>query len=584
MDICQQEAIVRAGILLAIITKKNETVVRFKTVCFLQSSPMTARCYLLMFLQINKTSMDDILGKLPPELLNIVLSSLLPLHIKNLRLVNRKYHDASSHLLMRRVYFALRPKTLAVFKEIVEHPIFCRSVTEIVYDTSYFIDQRQRLSPDTSYFCRCFPERRLYSPEVVELADLEYRRLFLQQETIRTRSEDLNALRRASRMLVNLSSFVYTDWMILDNPLTLNNPIDDSESCAGHLIAEYKELDRWYLRDGPMSWDVKHGCLPTTMQVYSAGKISPVIQTMCGCDGSRPKIRDLTFTIHDSSRSLIRLWLFLAPLGRVGCCANLMRNLNTINISTGTRTTGTTTTQSQILGGLSKLLALAQQLRSLKLNSSSCPNPYIPSEEWQLLFPNSWPQLRSLDLSGFWHVNTIDLLEFLRRHSSTIKNLVLIDMYIVEESEESWIDFALQLQMALPRLHSLCLRKLSEAGDHAFKHLIYPGFEHAEILEVHEAFWSFDCGLRSKHLRLLENWILRAHWLPVMEKTALRQKVEDLRGPQGWHDFTQMGTFYSLSEIDSEIGTDDEDMGEEDAGAEGTNTEDEVAMTESAGS
>lgn len=104
-------------------------------------------------------------------------------------------------------------------------------------------------------------------------------------------------------------------------------------------------------------------------------------------------------------------------------------------------------------------------------------------------------------------------------------------------------------------------------GDHVFRHLIYPGLEHAEILQLHEVFWSFDCGLRSKHLRLLEKWILRAHWLPVTEKTALRQKVEDLRGPQGWHDFTQMGTFYSPTEIDSEMGTDDEDMGEEDAGA-----------------
>ncbi|KAG7005413.1 hypothetical protein G7Y79_00020g049410 [Physcia stellaris] len=367
-------------------------------------------------------------------------------------------------------------------------------------------------------------------------------------------------------MLVNLSSFVYTDWMVLVDPLTLNNPIDYSESCAGHLIAEYEELGYWYLRDGPMSWDVKVGCLPRTKD-YSAGIISPVIQTMCGCDGSRPKIRDLTFTIHDSSESLIRLWLFLAPLGRIGCCANVMRNLNTINISTGTRTTGTTTTESQILRGLSGLLALAQQLRSLKLNSSSSPSPYRPSKEWQILFPNSWPQLRSLDLSGFWFVNTFDLLEFLRRHSSTIKNLVLIDMYIVEESGQSWIDFALQLQMALPRLHSLCLRKLSEMGDHVFRHLIYPGLEHAEILQLHEVFWSFDCGLRSKHLRLLEKWILRAHWLPVTEKTALRQKVEDLRGPQGWHDFTQMGTFYSPTEIDSEMGTDDEDMGEEDAGA-----------------
>ena len=141
--------------------------------------------------------MSDIIGQLPPELLNTVLSLLLPQHIKNLRLVNRKYHDASSHLLMTRVYFALRPKTLAVFKEVIEHPIFCRSVTEIVYDTSYFIDQRHRRVEDPCYFRRCLPCQSSYSQQVVDLADYEYRRLFFEQETIRTRSEDVNALSRA---------------------------------------------------------------------------------------------------------------------------------------------------------------------------------------------------------------------------------------------------------------------------------------------------------------------------------------------------------------------------------------------------
>lgn len=77
----------------------------------------------------------DVLGQLPHELSDIVLRLLLPQDIKKLRLTNRKYHDLSSHLLIETAYFALRPKTLAVFNEIVEHPIFSRSVTEIVYDT-----------------------------------------------------------------------------------------------------------------------------------------------------------------------------------------------------------------------------------------------------------------------------------------------------------------------------------------------------------------------------------------------------------------------------------------------------------------
>ena len=75
------------------------------------------------------------LARLPPELCNLILDYFSSKEVKTFRLVNRSCHDVCSHLLIKKAFFALRPKTLAVFKEIVEHPIFNRTVTEIVYDT-----------------------------------------------------------------------------------------------------------------------------------------------------------------------------------------------------------------------------------------------------------------------------------------------------------------------------------------------------------------------------------------------------------------------------------------------------------------
>lgn len=529
MDVCHQEAIVRSGTLLAIVTRKNENVVRFKIVRCLQESLLTFPSYLLNLLQINKTSMDDILGQLPPELLKIVLSFLLPLHIKNLRLVNRKYHDASSHLLMRRVYFALRPKTLAVFNEIIEHPIFCRSVTEIVYDTSLFIDQRNRRPGDVGHFIRCLPCAGLYSQEVIDAADREYRWLFFQQERIRDNSEDLAALHRASQTLVSLSSLVYTDWMILN---------DSYRFFSGTLIAETRESNCWYLRDGPMSWDVKKGCLPMALQINPSGKITHLLRNICGFDGSNLTIRELTFAIQDINRSFMRLAHQMCSPSSLASTENLMGNLYKLSI-----TIAVSGKHVRHLPQISRTIALAKRLFSLKLVLETRTDSAGPSKEWRLLLPNYWPQLRRLDLSGFWYLNTSDLLDFLGRHAATIRHLALSDMYIEGGSEDTWIDFALQLQMALPRLNSLILRKLSEAGDDEFKHLIDPYEEGSDILGVLELTGSLDCAFRSKHLRLLEEWILSAHGLPITEKMTLRQKVEDLRCPQGWHDFTQMGTF-----------------------------------------
>ena len=80
-------------------------------------------------------STTDHLARLPPELCSLILDYFSPKDVKNFRLVSRKCHDVCSHLLIKKAFFALRPKTLSIFKEILEHPIFSQTVTEIVYDT-----------------------------------------------------------------------------------------------------------------------------------------------------------------------------------------------------------------------------------------------------------------------------------------------------------------------------------------------------------------------------------------------------------------------------------------------------------------
>ena len=94
--------------------------------------------------QIATMPAPDTLGRLPPELLDMVFDRLLPRDIKLLRLINKKYCRLSSSRLMKRAFFALRPNTLAAFNKVVDHPVFSLSVKHIVYDATQFTDQRQR--------------------------------------------------------------------------------------------------------------------------------------------------------------------------------------------------------------------------------------------------------------------------------------------------------------------------------------------------------------------------------------------------------------------------------------------------------
>ena len=473
--------------------------------------------------------MDDILGHLPPELLNNVLSCLLPQHIKNLRLVSRKYHDASSHLLMKRAFFALRPATLAVFNKIIEHPIFSHTVIELVYDTSLFRDQRERLNGNPDHFSDCLPLLSRHSQEALDAADREYRSLFSAQESISNQSEDIKSLRRASRLLVNLESIVYTDWYILGN-----------YHKAAITLANYHHYSprSWYILRGPLSWDLQRARLPLIKDNCRQQRISPLLRTLYGFNGTGPTIRNLTFELGDTEGSLMDLLRQLVPSEGYNPWKQISANLHTVKVITPVspddlihirRLTGT--------------LATAKELRSLTLSFNRVDGlPIKLREEGIITSPFHWPHIHTISLSGIWQTKPEHLLRFLRRHSATIKDLGLRGIYLTRRSKESWIDIALEMQTFLPDLNSLHLNNLSEMGEHQFAHLCGIMDDDDEEIVMQRVPHAVDCAFRRRHLRLLETWILTAQRLSNGERLILRQEVEDLRGPEGWLCFDMMET------------------------------------------
>lgn len=145
---------------------------------------------------------------MPNEMLHAICQYLYPEDIKILRLVDKRMCDLSSEYLMK-VYYALRPKTHAVFSEICDHPIFSRSVVEIVYDASMFTEQHaQAWHPESDEDHKnCMRQGRATQ----EVAAMEYAKLLDFQDNLISSGDSEQVLLEGFGKLRNLRSVSYTD-------------------------------------------------------------------------------------------------------------------------------------------------------------------------------------------------------------------------------------------------------------------------------------------------------------------------------------------------------------------------------------
>lgn len=78
------------------------------------------------------------LQDLPDELLTTILSYLLKLDLKEARLTCVRWSNIGVEGLFQRVYFAPRKDVMQRFADVTGHPIFSRTIKEVVYDGTLF--------------------------------------------------------------------------------------------------------------------------------------------------------------------------------------------------------------------------------------------------------------------------------------------------------------------------------------------------------------------------------------------------------------------------------------------------------------
>ena len=104
--------------------------------------------------------------------------------------------------MIPRVYWAIRPKTIEVFKNIVAHPVFSKSVTEIVYDVSFFAE---KFAEDDNY---------------AELYDFQDNNMWTDwKDWGNPEEDDVMTLEKAVTSLPNLRSIYYTNWFNMEDSI-----------------------------------------------------------------------------------------------------------------------------------------------------------------------------------------------------------------------------------------------------------------------------------------------------------------------------------------------------------------------------
>ncbi|KAI4264315.1 MAG: hypothetical protein L6R42_000572 [Xanthoria sp. 1 TBL-2021] len=107
---------------------------------------------------------ENILEKLPNEIVATILASLPRRHLKQARLASTRLAVLGARLLIDTVYISSREKDMAVFDSITQHPVFSTTVSNIVFDNAQFAN-----IPENEYFTRLYEQ--MSHPQIRRLMD-----------------------------------------------------------------------------------------------------------------------------------------------------------------------------------------------------------------------------------------------------------------------------------------------------------------------------------------------------------------------------------------------------------------------------
>lgn len=359
--------------------------------------------------------------QLLPELWIQIFSMLSSHDIKATRLACKAFSDLSSSFLMKRAYFALRPRTMDVLYQIARHPIFSKTVTELIYD----ITEVRRLRLDEGWY---------KSEKGDELRDgfTEACELYTAQEASKESGDGRACLEFAFSHMPRLQTVLCLDWtqivqLLLDEdepkPFAYLHMRDkwwvDVEDDAAVVHAEWARC--WYTRKGPMVWDRMNPHLFALRWVQEITKYGPIAQVKTVFHAAyEAKATISNFSYQYFTRtgqqygvlSHIRAW----SLQELNVSRWVFQNLR--HFSAGLYNFRKWPEEPPSADILGELLSTAPHLETFGLFTSVMPDGLIH----RILGTTRWPCIRSIQLVGM-HVDARVLQAFLQRNAATLKEV-----------------------------------------------------------------------------------------------------------------------------------------------------------------
>lgn len=463
---------------------------------------------------------------LPDEMILNVFGSLPRKDIKNVRLVNQKMHRISSPLLISRAYIAARPKTLQIFNEIVSHPVFSQSISEVVYDCSEFHDS----FGDGGYIDNSLQITLEDTPEYIHLLH--------SQTKLYTTNQPFASLVAAAKACPKLTTMVLATWKTI---------IRSDESA-------------WYLHSGPMSWDICGSVRPSVFKATS--DVPYIIFTRIFSTLAGSKVRHFiqdpmdilpiqSLPPHALAHVLMPASPFMDLWRHPGDLSNSKEH-NDFCCFAHCLYTFSAVTTAGILPPSTLLyrnfLATCYNLRILDLSYSFGDLTRTKQITWppqqlelykELIWHLLWPHLHTFKIAGCIAVEADDLLTFLRKHKSALRSVTLADLCLIQtNSTLSWVDIIKEIRISMPLLLSFHLSNLHERYwilEDRLPHLCcqVTGSQ-GEIV-----FDGEDCAFRRGHLDVLERWVLDGPIAVTGQgKKGSEEELDNVR--LEWHDFKQM--------------------------------------------
>lgn len=484
------------------------------------------------------------LGRLPPEVLKEVLQLLTPGDIKTVRLLNKSYRDSSSPYLISRVFIAARRRVLEAFEEIVNHPVFSKTVTEIVYDVSAFPKRNYReianvtsetvtteseeesdeevyegtdieSDEDDDYdgdWLKDWREAHDDSPEKTQALN-EYRVLLAEQRDTIDQNVDLKCLERAGQLLPKVRSIRYSDWK--------------------HTHCWYVAYEEQLLQDMPLPiLPCNNWSPPQMFSVPAAIAVRPLSSVLESLLSGKAIISKVEIAIGCRPENEILSVVKKADKAKLtidGSCVwtRLMANLTSLDLFFGLTNADNKTGNTNPLKVYARLIAQATNLRTLRV--------FIKGSVWWQMGPHyrlesvkavrqiflsqiSLPRLENLSLEGGFYIQPRDLYQLLDRHAATLHSLHLVETCLLG-AQATWPDIFDHLRNTLTSLKCIKLNYL---------------YQHDEATELLRA-WSLACPRQRLHLDTACRWMLGNGEATNEEREAF----EDVR--ENWDSLAKSG-------------------------------------------